>query len=129
MSDEGFDYFYGVQHVRSMGTFFEQDRAVERVKPIDVLGKLTVRATHYIREKAHAGSPFFLYFALTSPHTPIVPSEAWQGKSGLGSYGDFVMETVGRSAKCWGRSKRWGWRRMGLSLARVGDVSRGQLIT
>ena len=30
---------------------------------------------------------------LTSPHTPIVPSKKWQGKSGLGIYGDFLMET------------------------------------
>lgn len=89
----GFDYFYGVQHARSMGTFFEQDRAVELVKPVDALGKLTRRATRYIAERAAKGEPFLLYFALTSPHTPIVPSQEWQGKSGLGSYGDFVMET------------------------------------
>lgn len=89
----GFDYFYGVQHARSMGTFFEQDRAVELVKPVDALGKLTRRVTRYIAERAATGKPFLLYFALTSPHTPIVPSQEWQGKSGLGSYGDFVMET------------------------------------
>lgn len=89
----GFDYFYGVQHARSMGTFFEQDRAVELVKPVDALGRLTERASRYIAERARAGQPFFLYFALTSPHTPIVPSAAWRGKSGLGNYADFVMET------------------------------------
>ena len=37
--------------------------------------------------------PFFLYLPLTSPHTPIVPSKRWQGKSSLGTYGDFLMET------------------------------------
>ncbi len=42
---------------------------------------------------AEKDKPFFLYLPLTSPHTPIVPSEAWQGKSGIGSYGDFLMET------------------------------------
>lgn len=89
----GFDYFYGVQHARSLGTFFEQDRATELVKPVDALEKLTRRASKYIADEARGGSPFFLYFALTSPHTPIVPSKAWQGRSGLGSYGDFVMET------------------------------------
>jgi arylsulfatase A len=31
--------------------------------------------------------------ALASPHTPIVPDKEWQGKSGLGAYGDFVMAT------------------------------------
>ena len=40
-----------------------------------------------------AATPFFLYLALTSPHTPILPTHDWQGKSGLGAYGDFVMET------------------------------------
>ena len=35
----------------------------------------------------------FLYLALASPHTPIVPSSDWQGKSGLGKQGDFVMQT------------------------------------
>jgi len=41
----------------------------------------------------NAKGPFFLYLPLTSPHTPIVPSKAWQGKSDLGKYGDFLMET------------------------------------
>jgi arylsulfatase A-like enzyme len=36
---------------------------------------------------------------LTSPHTPWLPSPAWTGKSPVGAYGDFVMQTdavVGR---------------------------------
>ncbi|WP_081886148.1 arylsulfatase [Haloferula sp. BvORR071] len=37
--------------------------------------------------------PFFLYLPLTSPHTPVVPTAQWKGKSGIGSYGDFLMET------------------------------------
>ena len=36
--------------------------------------------------------PFFLYFALTGPHSPIIPNEVFLGKSGIGKYGDFVME-------------------------------------
>ncbi len=43
--------------------------------------------------KRDSNQPFFLYLPLTSPHTPIVPSKNWQGKSVLGKYGDFVMET------------------------------------
>ena len=38
-------------------------------------------------------APFFLYLALASPHTPIVPTPQWQGRSELGPYGDFVMQT------------------------------------
>lgn len=37
-------------------------------------------------------TPFFLFLALTAPHTPISPGVNWQGKSKLGVYGDFVME-------------------------------------
>jgi len=36
--------------------------------------------------------PFFLYLALTAPHTPISPSRKFQGTSELGLYGDFVTE-------------------------------------
>jgi arylsulfatase A-like enzyme len=57
----------------------------------DVLPSLTAKAVSFIRENAKA--PFFLYLPLTSPHTPIAPSGAWKGKSGLNPYGDFVMET------------------------------------
>lgn len=36
--------------------------------------------------------PLFLYLALTSPHTPICPNDAFIGKSGAGKFGDFVCE-------------------------------------
>lgn len=36
-------------------------------------------------------TPFFLYLALPSPHTPILPTEEWLGKSQLNPYADFVM--------------------------------------
>jgi arylsulfatase A len=58
-----------------------------------ILPAITDRACDWIREFAKGDEPFFLYMPLTSPHTPIAVNAAWQGKSGLGSYGDFVMET------------------------------------
>ena len=65
-----------------------------------ILPTITDKACEYINQQARSGSPFFLYFPMTSVHTPIVPSVEWQGKSGLNSpYADFVMETdamVGR---------------------------------
>ena len=36
--------------------------------------------------------PFFVYWDPPSPHDPIVPNEAFVGKSGAGLYGDFVLE-------------------------------------
>ncbi|MBL9130854.1 MAG: arylsulfatase [Verrucomicrobiaceae bacterium] len=62
----------------------------------DVLPAFTQRALKIIGEKAadaKSGKPFFIYMPLNSPHTPIVPSEKWQGKSGISLYADFVMET------------------------------------
>src|SRR5258708_35905496 len=57
---------------------------------------LVKKSGEYIASRAadaKAGKPFFLYLALTSPHTPLVPTGDWKDKSGLGAYGDFVMET------------------------------------
>ena len=36
--------------------------------------------------------PFFLYYAMTTPHNPIVPHKEFMGKSKAGTYGDFVVE-------------------------------------
>ncbi|MEM9826451.1 MAG: sulfatase-like hydrolase/transferase [Planctomycetota bacterium] len=61
--------------------------------PYDVLPTLAERGVGYIREHARDDQPFFLYFAFPSPHAPIVPNDAFDGKSGAGPYGDFVFET------------------------------------
>ncbi|MDA8744790.1 sulfatase-like hydrolase/transferase, partial [Rubripirellula amarantea] len=42
---------------------------------------------------AKSGSPFFVYFALNSPHLPHCTSPEFIGKSKVGAYGDFMMET------------------------------------
>lgn len=48
------------------------------------------------RENAQFGidtdNPFFVYWDPPSPHDPIVPNEAFVGKSGAGLYGDFMLE-------------------------------------
>jgi len=113
----GFDYFFGISGSLDMPpfAFIENDQFTEpptatkkwgRSGPaapgfeaVDVLPTLTRKAVEFIGKTR---SPFFLYLALNSPHAPIVPTKEWQGKSGLGDYGDFVMETdwaVGEVAK------------------------------
>jgi arylsulfatase A-like enzyme len=57
----------------------------------DCLPVLTDRAVKFIHEQTVSGMPYFLYFALPAPHTPILPLEAFSGKSGLNPYGDFVQ--------------------------------------
>ena len=59
----------------------------------DCLDHLTEKARAYIKEQADKAKPFMLYFPLTSPHKPALPHKRFQGKSGLGPYGDFVMQT------------------------------------
>ncbi|MCB1124080.1 MAG: sulfatase-like hydrolase/transferase, partial [Verrucomicrobiae bacterium] len=58
-----------------------------------ILPTLAKRAEQFIRQAAKTPEPFLLYMPLTSPHTPLAVNENWKGKSGLGMYGDFVMET------------------------------------
>lgn len=89
----GFDRFEGCSNARTMGSWIEGDRVAASVEPIDVLPRLAERAVAHLEARAKAGGPFFLYLPLTSPHTPILPTAEWQGKSGLGDYGDFVMMT------------------------------------
>lgn len=48
-------------------------------------------AENYLEQRTEE-QPFFLFLALTAPHTPTSPGAAWRGKSKLGVYGDFVME-------------------------------------
>lgn len=92
----GFDYFWGCSNARTMSGLIENDRVIENLPPIEMLPRLGRQAVRYLAEHAaaaRAGRPFFLYVPLTSPHTPILPTAEWQGKSGLGAYGDFVMQT------------------------------------
>ncbi len=67
----------------------------------DVLPKLGELALEEIAARAAdpEGAPFFLYLALAAPHTPIVPTPEFLGKSGATVYGDFnlqVDDLVGR---------------------------------
>ncbi|MFP6906115.1 MAG: arylsulfatase [Verrucomicrobiota bacterium] len=57
----------------------------------EVLETFYTEATSFIAQQQE-GHPFFLFLALTAPHTPTSPGVKWRGKSALGVYGDFVME-------------------------------------
>ena len=111
----GFDWFFGISASLDMWpfAFIENDRftvpltvekqwlrrgpAAADFEAVDVLPTLASKAADFIaRHAADAATgrrPLFLYLALTAPHTPIVPSQQWRGRSGLGDYADFVMQT------------------------------------
>ncbi len=58
-----------------------------------VLPEITERCVRYINTHAPKPEPFFLYFPMTSPHTPISPSKAFQGRSGISAYADLLIQT------------------------------------
>ncbi len=111
----GFDYFFGIAASLDMApyVYIENDKAVAPANVINAFGiphrpgpaskdfdamncltDFASKSRSYIKERARdKEKPFFLYLPLTSPHTPILPSPRWQGKSSLGSYGDFLLET------------------------------------
>jgi arylsulfatase A-like enzyme len=60
---------------------------------VDVLPGLERRAVEFIDRAAKGNRPFYLYLPLTSPHYPVVPAAEFRGKTGVGEYGDFVVQT------------------------------------
>jgi len=92
----GFESYYGFHHSREMSSIVRDDVIEKEINVIKVLPSLTDEVVKLIDQKADAGKdgkPFFIYFAQNSPHTPIAPSKDWQGKTKLGTYGDFVAQT------------------------------------
>ena len=61
--------------------------------PYQNIPETTRRGVDFIRSRKDEKNPFFLYFAYPSPHEPIIPNDAFDGKSGVGAYGDFLVET------------------------------------
>lgn len=109
----GFDRFFGISASLDMPPYLylQDDRCTELptvektwIRPgpssesfeaIDVLPRLSQEACGFIDScatDAKAGTPFLLYLPLTAPHTPILPTEEWQGRSGINAYADFTMQ-------------------------------------
>lgn len=108
----GFDYYYGIaasldmppylyienDHFTAQPThttvntgkkFWREGPTGEEFKHEHVLDELTDKLLDQI--EAYKEDPFFIYFPMPAPHTPILPGEAFQGKSGTNEYGDFVL--------------------------------------
>ena len=71
---------------------FRPGPKVKDWNPYKVLPTLTQKAVEYVK-KQDKEKPFFLYFALPSPHAPIIPNDEFDGKSQAGGYGDFLVQT------------------------------------
>jgi arylsulfatase A-like enzyme len=71
---------------------FRPGPKVKGWNPYEVLPTLTTKTVEWIMQQDE-NQPFFLYFALPSPHAPIIPNNEFDGKSQAGAYGDFMVQT------------------------------------
>lgn len=119
----GFDYFYGIAasldippyvYVENQNVTAAPNRIAKERKGLELfregpqgadfepetcLTNLGQRAINYLEDPQRGKQPFFLYLPITAPHTPILPTAEFRGKSGLSPYGDFVLmvdDLVGR---------------------------------
>ncbi|NWK54542.1 arylsulfatase [Verrucomicrobiaceae bacterium N1E253] len=69
--------------------------ASEGFEASEALETLAAKSREYIKEQAeNTEKPFFLYLALTSPHTPVTPGKKFKGRySQFSHYADFIAET------------------------------------
>ncbi len=115
----GFDYYFGDDipnfapycfiendHTLGIPTAQKPDNMFGTPGPMmegwrleDVMPAITKHAVDYIEAEAGTSpfnktenAPFFLYFPLTAPHTPIAPAKEFIGKSDAYRYGDYVVE-------------------------------------
>ena len=120
--DRGFDSYYGINKAPGAPPYFYIRDREAVAKPTEQIGRRenvsdrrmswqagacapgfvhtevlpnmcreTVQLIHDHAAK-NKDKPLFIYLALAAPHTPLVPSEKFAGKSHVGAYGDFVME-------------------------------------
>lgn len=113
-TDKGFDYFFGmdapnygpycfIENKNILGTpntFYPSQpfrdcrpgTGIEGWNAENILPELKKRTVDYVKKAETTRSPFFMYIALTGPHTPIAPSAEFKGRSQLNAYADFVLE-------------------------------------
>lgn len=115
-TDQGFDEWYGIPFSTNLVTYFGQpgfDKAgierpsilegtsIEGVHPVEfytpesrrtIDETITNKSVAYIRERADAASPFFLFVPFTQIHHPYLPHPDFEGKSGSGPVGDMMLE-------------------------------------
>jgi arylsulfatase A-like enzyme len=80
------------------GGFWRAGAIAADFQHVDTLPVLTEHAVGFIEQQSD-DAPFFLYFPLTAPHTPWMPTDEFRGRTQVDCYGDFVAQvdaTVGR---------------------------------
>jgi arylsulfatase A len=98
----GFDYFFGIPYPNDHGPerskrnnppipLFRNEKIIEQPVNLHTLNdRLVDEAKEFLRD--NKSKPFFLYLAFVDAHTPWFVAKRFEGKSGLGPYGDAVQE-------------------------------------
>lgn len=114
-TERGFDYFYGIPASLDISPYVYVENNMPTAKPDRILkpqkgmllmhggvagadfnekdcfSNLIRRSIKYISEQKNSEIPFFLYLPITAPHTPVLPTDEFKGKTSIGDYGDFVV--------------------------------------
>ena len=114
-TDLGFDYFFGITASLDIPPYIYIQNNQSTTQLIDTIEKrdgkefwrrgqigadfthtgclprLTEEAVDFINREGTGNNPFFLYFPLPAPHTPILPTEKFKGASHTNAFGDFVL--------------------------------------
>ena len=101
----GFDHYFGIPYSNDMARRsvdgkrvhpLVRDDEVELIEDEDqrrITREYTEEAVKFIGEHAAKDAvPFFLYLPHTAMHVPLFPHQDFVGKSGNGTYGDWVQE-------------------------------------
>ena len=115
VTTRGFDHFFGIVASLDMPPYVyveddmptcEPDHIAERMTglklfrrgpmspdfdPTECLPKFFEKGTAYVNAHKDSDKPFFIYMPLNAPHTPVLPTPEYEGKSGIGPYGDYVL--------------------------------------
>ena len=109
-TDRGFDYYFGIpasldispyvyvennkatsipDHViepqkKNLALLMHGGMAGADFKPEECFPNIIRHGLNYINEQKGSKKPFFLYLPITAPHTPILPSKEFQGKTSIG---------------------------------------------
>jgi len=115
-NEQGFDYFFGVPYSNDMDSYYykhndfqspplpvyRNTELIEEGPDQKYLTRMfTEEAIGFIKRKRT--NPFFLYLPHSMPHRPLHVSEAYDGLSELGLFGDVIMEldwSAGELVKC-----------------------------
>ncbi|MCP4769640.1 MAG: arylsulfatase [Gammaproteobacteria bacterium] len=115
-TDQGFDEWYGIPNTTdesvytSLPGFAEsglpqtyvldarKGQAPTKVRPYNLEYRplidrdLTNRAIDFMKSRAKAEKPFFVYLPYTATHFPTLPHPDFEGKSGNGVWGDMLLQ-------------------------------------